>query len=81
METESLNNEILLKGDLNSVKQDLGIRSKTSLRMVYEAQVLVIKKQLGSLEKIRTHLGLSQRKMSQLLMVDPPSAVTQRSSY
>ncbi|MBK9322512.1 MAG: hypothetical protein IPM97_06095 [Bdellovibrionaceae bacterium] len=71
METESLNNEILLKGDLNSVKQDLGIRSKTSLRMVYEAQVLVIKKQLGSLEKIRTDLGLSQRKMSQLLMVDP----------
>ncbi len=49
----------------------LGVRSKTSLRMVYEAQVLVIKKQVGSLENIRSDLGLSQRKMSQLLMVDP----------
>jgi len=46
-------------------------RSKTSLRMVYEAQVSVIQKQIGDLEKIRTDLGLSQRKMCQLLMVDP----------
>src|SRR5437868_3539428 len=48
-----------------------GVRSKTSLRMVYEAQVSVIQKQLGSLEKIRGDLGLSQLKISQLLMVDP----------
>jgi hypothetical protein len=48
-----------------------GVRSKTSTRMFYEAQVEVIKKQLGSLEKIRHDLGLSQRKMGQLLMVDP----------
>lgn len=46
-------------------------RSKTSLRMIYEAQVSVIQKQIGDLEKVRTDLGLSQRKMCQLLMVDP----------
>lgn len=46
-------------------------RSKTSLRMIYEAQVTVIQKQIGDLEKVRTDLGLSQRKMCQLLMVDP----------
>lgn len=44
---------------------------KTSQRLHYEAQVEVIKKQLGDLEKIRLTLGLSQRKMSQLLLVDP----------
>lgn len=47
------------------------IRSKTSLRMHYEAQVSVIKSQCGDLEKIRQDLGLSARKISQLLMVDP----------
>ncbi|HEX7674249.1 MAG TPA: hypothetical protein VF412_08760 [Bdellovibrio sp.] len=48
-------------------------RSKTSLRMHYEAQVSVIRRQLGDLESVRLGLGLSQRKMSQLLMVDPSS--------
>jgi hypothetical protein len=51
--------------------QEEVIRSKTSTRMFYEAQVSVIKKQLGNLEKIRTDLGLSQRKICQLLLVDP----------
>ena len=46
-------------------------RSKTSLRMNYEAQVAVIKKQIGDLEAIRVDLGLTQRKMAQLLLVDP----------
>lgn len=50
---------------------DLNPRSKTSLRMNYEAQVQVIRNQTGNLEDIRTSLGLSQRKMAQLLMVDP----------
>jgi len=50
---------------------DEGVRSKTSSRIFYEAQVSVIQKQLGNLEKIRTDLGLSQRKICQLLMVDP----------
>ncbi|MFM6928005.1 MAG: hypothetical protein ACKOX6_06040 [Bdellovibrio sp.] len=52
---------------------EVGPRSKTSLRMHYEAQVAVIRRQTGDLESIRLNLGLSQRKMSQLLMVDPSS--------
>jgi hypothetical protein len=52
---------------------DLGPRSKTSLRMHYEAQVSVIQRQVGNLDEIRGNLGLSQRKMAQLLMVDPSS--------
>lgn len=52
---------------------DLDVRSKTSLRMHYEAQVKVIQKQTGNLDEIRGNLGLSQRKMAQLLMVDPSS--------
>lgn len=46
-------------------------KSKTSLRMLYEAQTKVIKGQIGDLESIRLGLGLSQRKMAQLLLVDP----------
>lgn len=52
-------------------EEDLGPRSKTSLRMHYEAQVAVIQKQMGNLEDVRLRLGLSQRKMAQLLLVDP----------
>lgn len=52
---------------------DLGPRSKTSLRMHYEAQVSVIQRQIGNLDEIRAQLGLSQRKMAQLLLVDPSS--------
>lgn len=48
-----------------------GLRIKTSQRMHYEAQVRVIRSQIGGLEKIRADLGLSQRKISQLLLVDP----------
>lgn len=58
--------EGFLEGDLNA-------RSKTSLRMHYEAQVSVIQNQIGNLEEIRGNLGLSQRKMAQLLLVDPSS--------
>jgi transcriptional regulator with XRE-family HTH domain len=46
-------------------------RVKTSLRMHYEAQAEVVRKQVGDLEEIRGKLGLSQRKICQLLMVDP----------
>ncbi|MGZ3825756.1 MAG: hypothetical protein ACXVCR_12430 [Bdellovibrio sp.] len=53
--------------------EDLNPRSKTSLRMHYEAQVSVIQKQIGNLDEIRASLGLSQRKMAQLLLVDPSS--------
>lgn len=46
-------------------------KSKTSLRLNYEAQVQVIKHQVGELEEVRLKLGLSARKMCQLLLVDP----------
>ncbi len=46
-------------------------RSKTALRLKYEAEVKVIRSQIGSIESVRKELGLSQRKMCQLLMVDP----------
>lgn len=61
---------ILSEGFLEA---DLNPRAKTSLRMHYEAQVQVIQKQIGNLEEIRGQLGLSQRKMAQLLLVDPSS--------
>lgn len=46
-------------------------RPKTSLRIKYEAEVKSIKKTCGDLETIRRSLGLSKRKMAQLLLVDP----------
>jgi hypothetical protein len=46
-------------------------RAKTSLRLRYEAESEVIRKKLGDLETIRGQLGLSQRKIAQLLLVDP----------
>ncbi len=46
-------------------------RSKTMDRISYEAEVDVIRRQIGDLEDIRFRLGLSARKMAQLLMVDP----------
>lgn len=48
-----------------------GNRVNSSLRIQYEAHVSVIKSQIGDLESIRRQLGLSQRKICQLLMVDP----------
>lgn len=52
--------------------QNRGVnRVKTELRLRYEAEVSQIQKQTGSLEKIRTDLGLSARKICQLLLVDP----------
>lgn len=46
-------------------------RARSPHRLQYEAQVEVIRRQIGELEKIRENLGLSQRKICQLLMVDP----------
>lgn len=46
-------------------------RVKSSLRMKYEAEVMAIKKSHGDLEGIRRKLGLSKRKVAQLLLVDP----------
>jgi len=54
-------------------EQDLRLksRSKSSLRIRYEAETEVIRRKLGTLESIRGQLGISQRKMCQLLLVDP----------
>lgn len=44
---------------------------ESPLRLKYRAEVGVIQRQIGGLEEIRQKLGLSQRKMAQLLLVDP----------
>lgn len=46
-------------------------RARSSLRQRYEAEARVIERRIGGLEKAREGLGLSQRKMAQLLLVDP----------
>lgn len=46
-------------------------RAQSSQRMKYSAEITLIKEKWGDLEGIRQRLGLSQRKISQLLMVDP----------
>ncbi len=46
-------------------------RARSSLRQRYEAEAKVIERRIGGLEKARESLGLSQRKMAQLLLVDP----------
>jgi len=46
-------------------------RARSSLRQRYEAEARVIEKRLGGLDSVRESLGLSQRKMAQLLLVDP----------
>lgn len=47
------------------------IKPKSSLRLKYEAERSVLIDRFGGLEGVRNHLGLSKRKMSQLLLVDP----------
>src|ERR1700722_3932517 len=46
-------------------------RIKSAVRMRYEAEVQFLKQQNGDLEQIREKLGLSRRKICQLLLVDP----------
>lgn len=60
-----------MQEDLGSMENEEKRRVKTPERMSYEAEVDVIKKQVGDLEEIRYRLGLSARKMAQLLLVDP----------
>ncbi len=57
--------------EMDFVDSEGRLKSKTADRLHYEAQVQVIRKQLGSLEEVRGKLGLSQRKICQLLLVDP----------
>lgn len=70
MDISSNNDDKSREFDSNSrVKSPI----KTPIRLNYEAQVQVIRNQVGDLEAIRSNLGLSQRKMAQLLLVDPSS--------
>ena len=59
--------KILADFELGASDQKL----KTSLRRRYEAEKEVIRRKLGGLEEIRQELGLSRRKVCQLLLVDP----------
>lgn len=47
------------------------LRPKSSLRMIYAAEIKIFTSQYGGLENIRQKLGFSRRKMCQLLLVDP----------
>ena len=47
------------------------VRAKTALRISYETEVDIIRKKIGSIDEVREKLGLSRRKMCQLLLVDP----------
>ena len=44
---------------------------RTANRLRVQAEVGVIKKRIGNIEEIRAKLGLSRRKICQLLLVDP----------
>jgi hypothetical protein len=46
-------------------------RARSSNRLRYEAETQIIRARVGNLEEIRTKLGLSRRKICQLLLVDP----------
>ena len=55
----------------NFIENTPSARARSSLRQRYEAEARVIERRIGGLEKAREMLGLSQRKMAQLLLVDP----------
>lgn len=57
--------------DANSEGKNQDSKIKSSLRLKYDAEVLAITKQHGNLEDIRRKLGLSKRKIAQMLLVDP----------
>ena len=64
-----------LRSSNSAIQADLANSEKSTYlspqRMKYEAQVQVIRSRIGGLEVVRARLGLSQRKICQLLMVDP----------
>lgn len=57
--------------DFQESVTDPNLRVKSAIRMRYEAEVSFLRKQNGELEQIRERLGLSRRKICQLLLVDP----------
>lgn len=70
MELESLKNELINPSKTMDLDGS-SARAKTSLRLLYEAKARLVRKQLGGLTGIQQELQLSQRKLAQLLMVDP----------
>ncbi|MBX3022322.1 MAG: hypothetical protein KF799_11670 [Bdellovibrionales bacterium] len=46
-------------------------KKKSPNRMRYDAEIRVIRARVGNLEDIRAKLGLTRRKICQLLLVDP----------
>ncbi len=51
--------------------KNISPRPKTALRLKYEAEVRAFKNRYFGIENVRKTLGFSQRKMCQLLLVDP----------
>ncbi len=61
----------LSKSPTQPQRRTIGSRARSRLRLRYEAEAAVVRNQLGDLDEIRKLLGLSQRKISQMLLVDP----------
>lgn len=68
---DSVSREGGLSEDMVFIEGSENERAKSPLRIKYEAEKSVLRQKLGSLEEIRQKLGLTQRKMTQLLLVDP----------
>jgi len=59
--------------DQNIETPEIKKTQRTALNLKYHAESQVIRSKLGDIEEVRKELGISQRKMAQLLMVDPSS--------
>jgi hypothetical protein len=59
------------QGVLDEAAPPPASRAKTSLRLRYEAEGAALQRKIGGLEDMRHMLGLSRRKICQLLLVDP----------
>ena len=55
----------------HDTKAQKAARAKSSIRLRYQAEMMLLKRDLGGLEMIRESLGMSRRKICQTLMVDP----------
>ncbi|MGE3975229.1 MAG: hypothetical protein AB7F59_11955 [Bdellovibrionales bacterium] len=59
------------EGEFRKEGLEKEVRTKSSERFIFEAEGQVSKSRIGTLEEVRFQLGLSRRKMCQLLLVDP----------
>ncbi|MGE3683187.1 MAG: hypothetical protein AB7G93_15800 [Bdellovibrionales bacterium] len=69
MENETYSQHESSRVEMNS--RDKEERPRSSLRLLYEAEIRLFKAQHGGIEQVRHKLGFSRRKICQLLMVDP----------